>query len=235
MVPTVINGRWKLSLPQHRAERPQWNIANGGWETARIFDIADHLGVPLNGGHRIFDIGAEEGDMPGLWALLGAHVVCVEPNPLVWPNIRAIFESNELPTPGWFVGFAGAERRDDHDDRPEGWPACAYGAVVGDHGFCQLNERPDIPVTTIDALAARYGPPTLVTIDVEGSELEVLRGASATLLNYRPTVWVSVHHRFMLDQYATDPGELFELMDRYGYQPTFLAHDHETHWRFDPT
>jgi hypothetical protein len=41
--------------------------------------------------------------------------------------------------------------------------------------------RLDVPVTTLDALIARFGEPAFVKIDVEGYELEVLRGLSRPL------------------------------------------------------
>jgi len=47
--------------------------------------------------------------------------------------------------------------------------------------------------TTIDQLAHEFGPPALIKIDVEGLELEVLRGATTTLREHRPTVVVEAH------------------------------------------
>jgi hypothetical protein len=39
----------------------------------------------------------------------------------------------------------------------------------------------DVPVTTLDDLITRYGPPAFCKIDVEGYDLEVLRGVSQPL------------------------------------------------------
>ena len=47
--------------------------------------------------------------------------------------------------------------------------------------------------TTIDQLTLEFQPPTLIKIDVEGLELEVLRGAQATLREHRPTVVAEAH------------------------------------------
>jgi len=243
MLPTVINGRWTLALPRHRAERPQWDIVNGGWETARLADMHDWITSRPAGEHEpphVLDVGAEEGDMPALYAMWGARVTCVEPNPLVWPNIRVIFEANSLPTPDWFVGFCGAP--DDvraFDDRQsdahfDGWPACAHGPVIGDHGFLQLAERPDVSSTTVDALADRFGRFDAITMDVEGSELHVIRGADRTLADHRPVVWVAIHPTFMADQYGQDPSALHDLMGRAGYVGRLLDWKHEQHFRFDP-
>ena len=49
--------------------------------------------------------------------------------------------------------------------------------------------------TTIDQLTHEFQPPTLIKIDVEGLELEVLRGAQATLREHRPTLVIEAHFR----------------------------------------
>ena len=238
MVPTTINGRWTLLLPEHRAARQEWFT---GWEKERLAAMADCI----RPGDLVYDIGAEEGDFPALWASWGADVVLVEPNPKVWANIRAIFEANDVENRvrGWFVGFAGDELRDrpawndEHveppdDPRTDWWPSCAYGPVIGDHGFLVIPERPDCPITTIDRLAEFYGPPTVITIDVEGAELTVLRGAHRTLVENRPRVFVSCHTdiEWMTLKFE---GDEFPALDAYmrslGYEGTHLATDHERH------
>ena len=53
--------------------------------------------------------------------------------------------------------------------------------------------------TTIDELTQEFRPPSLIKIDVEGLELEVLRGAAATLREHRPTVAVEAHSDGLAD------------------------------------
>lgn len=251
MVPTLINGRWQLLLPEHRAARPEWPY----WEAQRLAAmhsvitelVATWVGDGQNGPAPIvLDVGAEEGDFPGLWASWGANVILAEPNPRVWPNIAAIFAANDLPTPlATFAGFCGEEVRDvDGGLAVAGWPTSAAGPVIGDHGFCQLNERPDLPSITVDELAQRVGEPSVITMDVEGSELHVLRGAWQTIRGTwsdgpRPHVFVSIHPEFMADQYGIAGGvtEIRSLMHRAGYDDDhheLLAIDHEHHWWFRP-
>lgn len=231
MEPTLINNRWPLVLPQHRAERPEWPW----WEAARLSAMNEFIGE----GSVVYDVGAEEGDFPALWASWGAEVVCAEPNPRVWPNIKWIFEHNDVLSPiGMWSGFFGDESDDISDDELAAvvsrWPESAHGELIGDHGFCQLWERPDIPRTTIDQVMRVVKAPTVITIDVEGSELHVLKGASDCLTVWKPVVFVSIHPSFMLDQYGIENGreQIHAYMQSKGYEATHLATDHEEHWLY---
>jgi hypothetical protein len=56
---------------------------------------------------------------------------------------------------------------------------------------------------TIDSLTRRYGPPDLLFIDVEGFELQALRGASSTLAVHRPDLFVEAHVGVGLERFGT--------------------------------
>lgn len=233
---TKINDKWDLLLPEHRAFLPEWPV----WEKERLAS----MNSLLEPGDIIFDVGAEEGDLPGLWASWGCDVVCFEPDPLVWPNIKTIWEANEFaPMKGWFVGFASdvtnlnPPRNDVLSTDRDGWPECAYGPVIGDHGFRHLGQQADhTPQVRIDDWCHEHGVfPTAITIDVEGSELFVLKGAESVLRDYHPKVWVSVHTDapWMDKVYGGIGGkQVLDFMDNVGYTATHLATDHEEHWVF---
>lgn len=230
MVETAINGRWSLQLPEHRAGRHSWPW----WEATRLACMHHYL---HDGGLVVYDVGGEEGDFPALWASWGNEVVVFEPNLKVWPNIKAIFDANGLVPEATFPGFAAdvdGERDVEFIGRREWsdvlWPTSAHGPVIGDHGFCNLSERPDIPRLTIDTVATIVEPPGAITIDVEGSELRVLHGAKQIITECRPLVWVSVHPQFMADMYGDSAAELHAFFDGLGYERTFLTADHEEHW-----
>lgn len=239
MVDTLINGRWTLKLPEHRAARPQWLIENGGWEPERLAAMCE----VIKPGMVVFDVGAEEGDMPALWASWGAEVVLFEPNPRVIPNIRAIWEANELPAPrGVFAGFAAKvtnltppQLESIFKESPrDGWPACAFGEVIGDHGFRNVCERfHDTPQITIDDYCASHSVyPDVLTMDVEGAELEVLKGAAGVLSDRHPLVFASLHPAFIQDMYGQTVDDVHNFMDDLGYSGTFLAEDHEQHYLY---
>lgn len=228
MVSTRINGRWTLNLPAHRAARPEWAT---GWEVARL----DAMHKAIRPTDVVFDIGTEEGDLSALLAQWCDRLHMFEPNDRVWSNIRAIWEANTLKKPaGCWSGFAGSVTNIPSAAWPDlgTWPPSAYGPVIGDHGFCQFGERPDLPSITLDEYAAYAGHPDVITMDVEGSELHVLQGAWRLLRECRPVVFVSVHPESMGILYNQYQNELNKFMADVGYEGRFLAHDHEAHWVF---
>lgn len=241
MIPTLMNGKWELLLPEHRADRYEWTHPPY-WEPERL----ESMHANLRPGDLIIDVGAEEGDMPGLYASWGCDVILAEPNPRVWANIRAVFDSNELTDQvrACWVGFLGDEVRAETaewgEQNGEGgspWPRCADGPVISDHGFAVIVERPDIPVTTVDLLTENVGVPQAITMDVEGSEYRVLKGAEQTLRQHRPLVWVSIHTdlQWMEEKFPGEEGEAVRaLMNEVGYTGLHLATDHEQHWFFYP-
>lgn len=239
MIETLLNNRWTITLPEHRAARPEWKT---GWETERLdalfFDIANQE-KPV-----VYDVGTEEGDMTGLYSQWGAEVHAFEPNPLVWPNIRAIWEANRLKDlAGYFVGFCAADT-DRHPENIEpiiaepdrdGWPACAYGELIGNHGFRTIFERSgDTPRIKIDDYVQDHTPPTLITMDVEGAEFEVLKGAEQTIIDYMPNIYISVHPEFMFAGFDTYEADMHLWLRQRGYIGTHLAYDHEHHWKYVP-
>lgn len=217
--------RWPLLLPEHRAARPEWDW----WELPRLLSMFHNL-------HQedvIYDIGTEEGDLSALFAQWCGEIVLVEPNPRVWPNVKAIFEANGIKPPrACLVGFAGTE-----GDWPTeeaftelSWPTCADGPLIGDHGFLNLCERTEVtPVVRVDTISAASDAPTAITMDVEGAELRVLEGAILTLTVDQPLVWVSIHPDFSRDMYGTTRQDVLDLMASHGYRYEHLAAEHEHH------
>ena len=69
-----------------------------------------------------------------------------------------------------------------------------------------------VPLTTLDRVAAERGlRPDLIKIDVEGAEMDVLRGAERLLGDARPTVIVESWAR------SPDRAELFAFFAARGY------------------
>lgn len=231
---TSLNGRWELMLPDHRRRQwADWDRRLGGWERERLGDMS----ARLRPGMTVYDVGAETGDLSALWASWGCDVVLFEPSAGFWPTIRETFDLNGLEPGGAWVGFCGERTAGlAHHVGPGEWPIPVWEPADDDPGFCHLNERLDIAVLAIDDAPRLLGcgPPDAITIDVEGAELAVLRGAERTLRDVHPVVWVSIHRQFMADRYGHHPADVNRFMADLGYRATWLADDHETHVRFEP-
>jgi FkbM family methyltransferase len=223
MIETTINGRWSIKLPPHRANLEQWKA----WEVVRLASMRDNL----KPGDVLYDIGSEECDLSGLYSSWGAELVMVEPSARIWANAKSIWAANNLDEPlGFFTGFACDEDRDVAHGFSKSWPRSADGSIVTDHGFCQVYERPDLAAVRLDTLVELVGqPPDVVSMDVEGSELLVLRGAEMTLRNHRPRLWASIHPAPMSDFYKHRVVDLKDFLRSCGYEWRWIDVDHEIH------
>lgn len=228
MVNVKVNGRWDIKLPEHRADRPEW-YTEAGWEKARL----DHIFSTTQEGDIVYYVGAEEGDMCGLLAQWFAELVMFEPNPAVWSNIKAIWEVNRLKPPVVaFAGFAGARSDDPIPEiKQNGFPESADGPIIAEHGFKNLCEADGtIPIISIDDMVKATGEvPDMISIDVEGGEFEVLKGAEQTLREHHPRIYLSLHPEFLYEIYNIYSADVRHWIKELGYKETLLAYDHEVH------
>lgn len=221
MVECVLNGEYKIILPEHRALRPEW-YTEQGWEKKRLA----HIKSTTAPNDIVYYVGAEEGDMCALLALWGAQLVMFEPNDRVMPNIKAIWKANDLNMGDLFYpGFASTITT-------KGFEVARTiesitGDVIPDHGFKELRDPDNIPQIKLDDVPM---VPNMITLDVEGSEWEVLRGAEKTLKKYHPRIYLSLHPEFLHEQYGEWGAELRRWLMDLGYRETLIDYPlHEVH------
>jgi FkbM family methyltransferase len=233
---TKINGKYELFLPVHRALRPQWDIKNGGWEVQRI----EAMLQIIKSHDVVFDIGTEEGDISALIAKYTAcDMVLVEPNEKVWPCIKAIWQANDLKEPLDFYSgfFANDDLATELSLLQKTWNGITTDDIIGDHGFSELHDTlNNIPRKRLDSYCRDTGIyPTVITMDVEGSEFEVIKGAENILRAIRPTIFMSVHGAFMYEHHKQHIGDMLKFLHDCGYKHSVIEMDyHELHVLFEP-
>lgn len=134
-----------------------------------------------------FDVGAHVGNRVRVWNRLGARVVAMEPQPQCmrllqrWyggqPNV-VLLEQALGATPGTQTLWI-SRRTPTVSTTSYAWLATVQHA----DGFSSVrwDRQARIVVTTLDALIAQHGEPAFCKIDVEGGELDVLRGLTHPL------------------------------------------------------
>lgn len=220
-----VNGKYSIILPEHRAARPEW-YTEGGWEKKRI----DSLISTLDATDTLFYVGAEEGDIAALCQKNTlCNMVLFEPNSRVFSNIRLIWEANGLETPYIFTGFA-SDKTTVEPFIQKAFPISAYGEVITDHGFKELCDPGTIPQVKIDDLEPIVVP-TAITMDCEGSEPSILRGAEQVLRKYHPKLWISWHPEFTFRIYNSYIAETRKWLIDMGYKETVIDYPlHEAHF-----
>lgn len=218
---TLVNGRWPLILPDHRAD---FHEVKPWWEAARLADMWWELDGTL-GKQRtwrpdlpqnILDVGSEEGDLTALYASWGAEVAFIDPSkPWIYQTMD-ILRANGLPLGPSFMGLA------------DNYNALELPAV-DETRFVTMDE--DVRRIRLDTFVSQSGfMPDAVTIDVEGSELRVLEGAG-NLLTENIVWWVSIHGD--VDPHnVLKPSAVHAFMRERGFKDQWLGHQHEWFYRF---
>jgi FkbM family methyltransferase len=150
------------------------------------------------GGMTVYDVGAFHGLLTLFFARRAKAVVCFEPNTR---NRKRLMENLRLN------GIKNVEVREvGVGSRCEthtmvGSPLTPGGATVDGttiEGFLRAGVETvveEIPMVTLDQeiLQASLPAPDFIKIDIEGWEIEALRGARNTLALYRPTLFLEMH------------------------------------------
>lgn len=183
------------------------------------------LGMDLISPHsRVVDVGANIGVYALPWAAAGTGVTvhCFEPNPAVRARLARNVALNRL---GARVRLH-AEALSDH---------AGTAKLYGSDDMSSLNEGvhtdrqaapTEVSLARLDDVLGGEGPPvSLVKVDVQGHELEVLRGAQALVSRHRPAL--ILEHEDDLYRSAAEAAQrksdLAGLLSRFGYETLYVS------------
>lgn len=204
------------------------------WERERIESMRTHL----KKGDILFDIGTEQGWCNLVYAdMVGAeNMVLIEPTREFWGNIKALWQKNYPNTDplACFSGFFSDKTTTGIRPRIHSYPQEARGDLIDRNKYQYIHDNSeDVAEMKLDDYVARTGiVPTALTMDTEGSELLILKGAEQTLKNNKLKVWVSIHPDLGLRDYGVHYEDTLSFMAGLGYKGEWLATDHEMHWCF---
>jgi FkbM family methyltransferase len=158
--------------------------------------FASALRAAVARGDVCYDIGGYRGYMTGVMALAGAGAVYTfEPLP---GNRRALERLRAL-NPALPVTIVPAAIGDtDGEARLGVMPDNSMGKLAS--STFQPDAHPiasiAVPVRRLDSLAraGEIPPPSVMKIDVEGAEVDVLRGAAEVLAAHRPRIFLEAHN-----------------------------------------
>jgi FkbM family methyltransferase len=168
----------------------------------------------------VFDVGANIGLMaiPVLRACAKCRVVSFEPSPNSLPFLEQTARASAYGDRWLIRGTALAGQPGELDftiGRPD--DALFEGFKSGARIANARTIR--VPVNTLDAEWQALGRPevSVVKIDVEGAEGEVLAGARELLAARRPALLIEWHEAY-LNRFGTPPLSLLTIADEFAYQ-----------------
>jgi FkbM family methyltransferase len=158
----------------------------------------------------VIDIGAHEG-LVSLWLAQTARIVLAcEPNPANVTRLRANAALNPQLRILVVAAAMGATNGEVTFHVIE--DGAANGSVLA-FAYAVVAERIQVPMRTIDSLE-HDGRVSLLKIDTEGYELEVLRGAQQLLARDRPVICFEVSLTYWAEQVGSVRELLSFLTDR---------------------
>lgn len=201
----------------------EWRLDTACWVQRTVFYTGmwdgDELRLALAAvppGGVFVDVGAYFG-----WYALnvarqrpGARVFALEPVPASQARLEENRARNRLGNVRLIRAAVGADEGEAEMALPPGANGGSAHLAAGGDG-----DRVSVAVTTLDTFAAAWALTRMdaVKIDVEGAELEVLRGAEATLRRFRPVLLMEMNPSALAERGGT-PEALLDALAALGYE-----------------
>ncbi|HZF19021.1 MAG TPA: FkbM family methyltransferase [Burkholderiales bacterium] len=188
----------------------------------RVLELGMDLISP---GSRVIDVGANIGIYALPWAAIKADVTvhCFEPNPAVRRRLVRNVALNRLTArirlhPEALSDHAGTATLYGSDDMS----SLNKGVYIG----AAQAVPTEVPLARLDDIVGVEGPPvSLLKVDVQGHELEVLRGADTVISHHRPVLILEHEDNLYLSvgEATQRKTNLAKLLSRLGYETLYIS------------
>lgn len=180
-------------------------------------EFLEALSAYIKPGELVLDVGANIGNHTLFFAgACGARVLAFEPNPRAADLLRANIEANELEELVRVEEVAlGASER-----------LGAIENIGGENNLgaakVKIDDEGEITIRRLDAMELPDRP-ALIKVDVEGMDLEVLKGAESTLRKHMPIIAVEAADRATFLEIAGFlEGLGYAHLETHNYTPTHI-------------
>jgi hypothetical protein len=103
-----------------------------------------------------------------------------------------------------------------------------YAAAAAKEGHLKIGSVQKVKAVTVDSLARDYGVPDVLYIDVDGAEVEVLKGAVETIEKHRPDLFVEVHVGAGLEAAGGSIEAVLQHLPEHAYELLVFCDDKES-------
>ena len=147
-------------------------------------------------GMRVFDVGANKGQMALLFAAVvgcDGQVIALEPAPAEFASLERNVRLNHLRNVTTLQVAAAEANGEATFLYAPSTPTQGKLAAVESSYAIRDPEALNVRTRTLDSVAEEFGAPDVVKIDVEGSAATVLRGARQLIDTHAPKFYVELH------------------------------------------
>jgi FkbM family methyltransferase len=157
-----------------------------------------------------YDLGASIGYLTLLMARRARHVYAFEPSPVAAEEMRKHVAANRFSN----ITIVPQPVSDSRQVVEFGISDTAFDSYIG--GGRGTWPMLTLTTVTLDEFTETHPPPDFLKIDVEGEEVNVLRGARKILETKRSIIWCELHS-------AELGRDVLAILSEYGYRVTTLS------------
>ena len=177
-------------------------------------------GLNLNG-LTVYDVGAFEGLLTLFFARPARQVICYEPNARNRARLQANLRLNGLTNVTvrpFGLGETPVELQMVWDPSMPGGASVETAVVDNLRGSVAEAQAQPVSITTLDLDRTQQNlpAPDLIKIDIEGWELQALRGARETIAASMPALYLEMHGETMRDK-MRKAAEIVDFLEHAGY------------------